>query len=77
MGTAKRAFQKKLRVDAPGSGLIMGDRVALARWKGISVASLHELNRGEVERLIAKAERDGTASLTPPERDFMNRMSLG
>jgi membrane associated rhomboid family serine protease len=77
VGAAKRAFQKKMTVDAPGGSLMMGDRVALARWKGISVASLHELNRGEVERLIAKAERDGTSSLTPPEREFMNRMSLG
>jgi hypothetical protein len=51
--------------------------VSLARWKGIALESLHELNRGEVERLIAKAEREGPAGLTPPERDFLNRMSLG
>lgn len=76
VGSAKRAFQKKMRVEPSGVG-IMGDRVSLARWKGISVESLHELNRGEVMRLIDKAERQGTASLTPPERDFLDRMARG
>ena len=75
MGASKRDFQRQLRPDATGKGLV-GDRVALARWKGISVESLHELNRGEVERLLAKAERDGPASLTQSERDFMDRMSV-
>lgn len=74
-GAAKREFQKQLRPDASGKGLV-GDRVALARWKGISLASMHELNRGEVERLLAKAERDGPASLSQSERDFMDRMSV-
>jgi len=74
IGSAKRAFQKRMRVDTPSGGL-MGDRVALARWKGISVESLHELNRGEVARLVDKAERHGASSLTPPERDFLDRMS--
>jgi len=76
IGAAKRDFQKKMRVEAPPAGL-MGDRAALARWKGIPVHGLHELNRGEVMRLVAKAERDGPARLTPPERDFLNRMSKG
>jgi len=74
-GAARREFQKKMSVDASASGLV-GDRVALARWKGISTAGLHELNRGEVERLISKAERDGPASLTRTERDFLDRMSV-
>jgi membrane associated rhomboid family serine protease len=76
IGIAKRDFQRKLRAEA-SSSFIMGDRVALARWRGISVESLHELNRGEVERLLAKAEREGPKSLSPPERDFMDRMSRG
>ncbi len=75
-GATKRAFQRQLRPDATGRGLV-GDRAALARWKGISVASMHELNRGEVERLLVKAERDGPASLTQSERDFLDRMSVG
>jgi len=74
VGFAKREFQKKLKVDATTSGVV-GDRVALQRWKGIPVGSLHELNRGEVERLLGKVERDGAASLTTSERDFLDRMS--
>jgi membrane associated rhomboid family serine protease len=72
---AKRSFQKQMNPAASPRGLT-GDRTALARWKGISVQSLHELNRGEVERLIAKVERDGASSLTQPERDFLDRMSV-
>jgi membrane associated rhomboid family serine protease len=74
-GAAKRAFRKQLKPDASPRGM-SGDRIAVARWKGISMQSLHELNRGEVERLIAKVERDGPASLSQSERDFLDRMSL-
>jgi membrane associated rhomboid family serine protease len=76
VGIAKRQFQKKLRVDPSGGGLL-GDRGRLARWKGISVDALHELNRGEVTRLLEKAEHQGPSSLTPPERDFLDRMAKG
>ena len=75
VGSAKRDFQKKMRVEAPGATRILGDRAVLERWKGITVGSLHELNRGEVLRLIAKAEKEGASGLTQPERDFLNRMS--
>jgi len=74
VGFAKREFQKRMRVEG-SSGGFMGDRMALARWKGISIGSLHELNRGEVLRLLDKAEREGPATLTQSERDFMDRMS--
>jgi membrane associated rhomboid family serine protease len=75
LGAAKRDFQQKLRPEASPSGLV-GDQVALARWRGISVDAMHELNRGEVQRLLGKAERDGARSLTQSERDFMDRMSV-
>lgn len=74
-GAAKRAFQKQLRVDASARG-VMGDKVALTRWRGIEVDRLHELNRGEVERLLAKADRLGPSGLTDSERDFLDRMSV-
>jgi len=74
VGFAKREFQKKLRPTVASAG-VMSDRVALQRWKGISVGSLHELNRGEVERLLAKVQSEGAASLSPSERDFLDRMS--
>lgn len=45
------------------------------RWKDIDLAALHEVNREEVERILAKLEEDGPAGLTASERDFMNRMA--
>jgi membrane associated rhomboid family serine protease len=74
-GAARRAFQRRMTPDASPSG-IAGDKMALARWKRISVEGLHELNRSEVERLIAKAERFGPSSLTRLEREFLDRMSV-
>ena len=74
-GASRREFQRQMRPDATSTGVV-GDRIALARWKGISLQAMHELNRGEVERLIAKAERSGPASLSQSERDFLDRMSV-
>jgi membrane associated rhomboid family serine protease len=74
-GASKREFQRQMRPDATAPGIV-GDRIALARWKGISIESMHELNRGEVERLLAKAERSGPSSLSQSERDFLDRMSV-
>jgi membrane associated rhomboid family serine protease len=73
-GSARRAFQKKFKSEATPTGFV-GDRIAVARWQGISVDSLHELNRQEVERLLAKVSDGGAASLTQSERDFLDRMA--
>jgi len=72
-GAGRRAFQKAMS-PAPSKGL-GSDRGAMARWKGISTAGLHEINREEVERLLAKVEAAGAPSLTQAERDFLDRMS--
>ncbi len=71
-GAPRRAFQKRM---APLSTSGVPDRVALARWKGISTESLHEINREEVERLLAKVDDAGSRSLTPAEREFLDRMA--
>lgn len=73
-GEAKRKFQKQMRPDASPGGFV-GDRVAVARWKGISVESLHELNREEVQRLLGKVKADGPGSLSASEREFLDRMA--
>jgi membrane associated rhomboid family serine protease len=73
-GSAKRDFQKKMRTDPSPAGFV-GDRIAVARWKGISVDRLHELNREEVERLLAKVTNEGPGSLSRPEREFLDRMA--
>jgi hypothetical protein len=75
VGIAKRQFQRKMRPDASPGGF-RGDRVSLARWKGISVDALHELNRGEVVRLLDMASKEGPAALSVSERDFLDRMSM-
>lgn len=46
-----------------------------ARWKAISLDQLHELNRGEVEMLLAKVKVAGVGVLTPEERAFLDRMA--
>ena len=44
------------------------------RWESIRLEDLHEINRHEVERIRAKIRAQGSGSLTPEERAFMNRM---
>lgn len=73
-GEGKRKFQKSMHPEATPSGVV-GDRMAAARWKGINLDGLHELNRDEVARLLAKVDEKGAGSLTPPERQFLDRMS--
>lgn len=51
------------------------DTDALRRWKGIRVEDLHELNRDEVERVLAKATGSGIGTLTPEERALLDRFS--
>ena len=75
-GAGQRAFQTQLHPDATPTGMV-GDRLASARWKGISVEGLHELNREEVVRLLSKVDGIGAASLTASERQFLDRMSAG
>jgi hypothetical protein len=72
LGAGRRAFQKAA---TPLSTAGVSDRVAIARWKGISMEGLHVINREEVQRLLHKAEAQGSRALTPQERDFLDRMS--
>src|SRR5690606_24298264 len=50
-------------------------RVDPARREAIRREDLHEINRAEVERIVAKMRTSGAASLTPDERAFMDRMA--
>jgi rhomboid family protein len=47
----------------------------LERWKRISLERLHPVNREEAEKILAKVDRLGAASLTVEERDFLDRIS--
>ncbi len=74
-GAAKREFQQKLGVVQGGGGGPLQDRAAMARWEAIDVAGLHELNRDEVLFLLDKVRTAGVRTLTPTEREFLERMA--
>jgi hypothetical protein len=56
---------------APG----VRERETEARWKSISLDRVHEINREEVKRLLAKVEALGVESLGPKDRSFLNHLA--
>ncbi len=48
------------------------DRDKLANWKRVNVASVHEVNREELNRILDKINASGLASLSPEERLFLS-----
>lgn len=72
-GAGRRAWQKAITPNQSSAGL--PDKLALARWRGISLEGLHEINREEVVRLLEKVEAGGAKVLTQAERDFLDRMA--
>ncbi len=56
---------------SPGSG------ADIERWRKVQIETLHPVNREEYERVMAKVELAGAASLTPDERAFLDRFSAG
>jgi membrane associated rhomboid family serine protease len=67
MATPKSQLEKAVKRTASGD--------SLRRWESIRTDHLHELNRGEVERLLAKAKEVGVQALTPDERAMLDRFS--
>jgi membrane associated rhomboid family serine protease len=47
----------------------------VARWRGLSLETLHPVNREEYERVLKKLESEGSASLTGDERAFLDRFA--
>ena len=73
-----RAYQRKLDTATYGKrgwGLSAGNE-EIARWEAIPRVGLHPMNVEELDRVIAKAKREGVRSLTSDERAFLHRMSL-
>lgn len=74
---ARNSATKRFRQRAEISPVIPGgDAEALRRWNAIPLAQLHELNRGEVARLLDKVRTQGARSLTPDERATLDRFSV-
>jgi hypothetical protein len=46
-----------------------------ARWNSIALERVHEINREEVKRLLAKVEALGVESLGPRDRGFLNHLA--
>ena len=67
-----RAFKSAALGPKPRSPPTPGD---LQRWSQIPRDQLHEVNRDEVTRVLAKAEGQGPASLTAEERAFLDRFA--
>ena len=62
----KKAFRRELdRVTPEISSKVR-------RWEGVDLASVHEVNRAEVARILDKIAKSGVPSLTPQERIFLS-----
>jgi CBS-domain-containing membrane protein len=80
---ALRALQARRRpkrrvVEQPNShytSQLARDNETRHRWSNIALDRMHEVNRGEVERLLAKVEATSVDALRPNEREFLDRMA--
>lgn len=61
----RTAFKRRATAADPG------DARRVARYRAIDLASVHEVNRGEVERILDKIGAEGLKSLTPQETGFL------
>ena len=50
-------------------------RIEVGDWKRVDLTTVHEVNRDEVVRIIAKIEATGLGSLTSPERVFLSHFT--
>lgn len=51
------------------------DPTDVARWRGVRLDDLHPVNREEFERVLAKIDSEGLASLSGDERAFLDRFA--
>jgi hypothetical protein len=51
------------------------NRDSSERWRAIPLDNMHEINRGEVQRLIAKLDEYGIEGMTKRDRMFLDRMA--
>jgi len=73
-GKGKRDFQRQVHQTPSMEG---SDQQASARWSSIELSAIHELNRSEVEDLLARVDAEGAKSLSTDDRAFLDRMSSG
>ena len=74
VGKDLRDFQRRVNRTPSMDG---SEHDARRRWASIDLASMHDLNRNEVEELLARVDRNGMRALSLEERQFLDRMSGG
>lgn len=75
---AQRRAQRRV-VEQPNShytAKAVLDRERRDTWHTIDLDRVHEINRGEVKRLLDKADAVGVEALKQTERIFMDQMVL-
>jgi hypothetical protein len=76
---ARRKRARNRVIEQPNSHYtpqLVRNREDLDRWEAIPLERVHEINRGEVARLIDKANAAGVESLRPRERTFLDHMAM-
>jgi membrane associated rhomboid family serine protease len=68
-------MQKFRRQTQPAAPRLETTAGAIDRWKRIKRDQLHEVNREELDRILDKISAAGIGSLTPGEREFLDRFS--
>lgn len=74
---ARRQAKRRV-VELPNShysSQLVRDGETRHRWRGMALDRIHEINREEVVRLLAKIEAIGIDGLRPEERSFLDRMA--
>jgi HAMP domain-containing protein len=51
---------------------LVRDNETRHRWRNMPLDGIHEINRAEVERLLARVEAGGTEALREAERSFLD-----
>lgn len=73
-----RARARRRVLEKPNSHYtapLVRDSETRHRWHGIDLGRVHEINRGEVVRLLAKVDASGVEVLRPNERQFLDHMT--
>lgn len=72
-----RKAQRQRRVEAPNSEYkspYVLDLEAKDRWESLDLSLLHEVNREEMETVLARLRSTNVRALTAQERAFLDRM---
>ncbi len=66
--TPAKQWEKKVAGPAPS-------KIPLGNWQSVNLAMVHEVNRDEVTRIVAKIQTNGESSLTSQERVFLGHFT--